>query len=147
MAPWTFSIKFPFSTQFTFGSLIFATGEDGNLKFLTRGPAPKQLAPVYGQAPYLSANSSTSGGPAQGNPYAGPYHPTAKIAQGLPIGAHIFQPSARTSSSFTLGASPDHDSTDDYPEIWRSTCWNSAQEGQLIIMVAPTGAPSQNNSS
>jgi hypothetical protein len=48
----------------------------------------------------------------------------------------IFQPSARTSSSISSGASPDRDSTDDYPEIKGSICWNLAEEGRLIIMVA-----------
>jgi hypothetical protein len=45
------------------------------------------------------------------------------------------------SGSSASGASPDHDSTDDYPEIGDSTCWNSAEEGRFIIMVASTGAP------
>jgi hypothetical protein len=79
LTPWTFSVKFPYDTQFTFGSLIFTVGEDENLKLLTQGPAPKLLAPVYGQAPYLLASSSTSGSTCLGlNPYAGPYHHAAK---------------------------------------------------------------------
>jgi hypothetical protein len=32
MAPWMFDVKFPRGTQFTFGSLTFATGEDGDLE-------------------------------------------------------------------------------------------------------------------
>jgi hypothetical protein len=48
MAPWTFNIKFPYDTQFTFGSLMFAAGKDGNHELLTRGPAPERLAPIYG---------------------------------------------------------------------------------------------------
>jgi hypothetical protein len=28
MASWTFNVKFPYDTQFTFGSLMFAAGED-----------------------------------------------------------------------------------------------------------------------
>jgi hypothetical protein len=40
MAPWTFSVKFSYDTQFIFGSLMFAAGEDGDLKLLTRGPTP-----------------------------------------------------------------------------------------------------------
>jgi hypothetical protein len=40
---------------------MFAAGDDGILEFITRGPAPRHLAPVYGQAPYLSANPSTFG--------------------------------------------------------------------------------------
>jgi hypothetical protein len=122
MAPWTFSVKFPSSTQFTFGSLTFAVGKDENLKLLTQGPASECLAPVYGQAPYLSAISSTSGGACSDlNPYAGPYHPSARIVQGIPIGASILQPSTGASSSL-LAASPDQDSADNYPEIGGSTC-------------------------
>jgi hypothetical protein len=34
MTPWTFDIKFPLDTQFTFGSLTFAMGEDRDLKML-----------------------------------------------------------------------------------------------------------------
>jgi hypothetical protein len=76
------------------------------------------------------------------NPYARSYHRTAKTTQGLPIEAHIFQSSAGTTGSSASGASPDHASTDDYPKIGGSTCWNSAEESRLIIMVAPIGAPS-----
>jgi hypothetical protein len=116
MAPWTFSIKFSYGTQFTFGSLMFSAREDGNLELLTRGPPPKHLASVYGQAPYLLASSSTPSGVCSGlNPYAGSYHRAAKTKQGIPIGAPIFQPSTGTSSSSTSVTSLDQDSTDDYP--------------------------------
>jgi hypothetical protein len=126
---------------------MFSAGEDGNLKLLTQGPAPKRLTPVYGQAPYLSTSLSTSGSACSGlNPYAVTYHHAAKTIQGIPIGAPILQPLAGTSNSTSSAASPDQDSTDDYPEIGRSTCWNSIDEGRLIIMVAPTGAPPHNNS-
>jgi hypothetical protein len=37
MTPWTFDMKFPLGTQFTFGSLTFAMGEDGDLKMLPQG--------------------------------------------------------------------------------------------------------------
>jgi hypothetical protein len=37
ITPWTFNVKFPYGTQFLFGSLMFATGEDKNLKLLTQG--------------------------------------------------------------------------------------------------------------
>jgi hypothetical protein len=91
MAPWTFSIKFPYVTQFTFRSLMYVTGEDEILELLTQGPTPKYLAPVYGRAPYLPASSSTSGGNCSGlNPYVGTYHRAAKTTQGLPIRVHIF---------------------------------------------------------
>jgi hypothetical protein len=127
---------------------MFAVGEDINLELLTQGPAPKRLTPVYEQAPYFLASSSTSDGVCSGlNSYAGSYHRAAKTKQGILIGAPIFQPSAETLSSSTLAASPDQDFIDDYPEIGRSICWNSAHEGHLIIMVTPTEAPSQNISS
>jgi hypothetical protein len=127
---------------------MFATGEDVKLKLLTQGPASKRLAPIYGQAPYLPANSSTLGSACSRlNPYAGPYHRVTKATQGIPTGAPIFQPLAGTSSSSTSAASPDQDSTDDYPKIGGSICWNSTDEGRLIIMVAPVGAHSHNSSS
>jgi hypothetical protein len=103
---------------------------------------------VYGQALYLLASSSTSGGACSClNPYKRPYHSIAKTTQGIPKGEHIFQPSVGTSRSSTSTVSPNQDSTDDYPEIGGSICWNLADEGRLIIMVAPTRTPSQNNSS
>jgi hypothetical protein len=93
---------------------------------------------------YLPTNLSTSGGAYSGlNFYAGPYHHAIKT---IPIRASIFQPLAGALSSSTLAASHDQDSTDDYAEISGSTCWNSAEEGRLIIMVASVEAPSQNNS-
>jgi hypothetical protein len=118
MAPWTFNVKFSCGTQFTFGSLMFPVEKDGNLELVTQGPALKQLVPVYGHVPYLSVSSSILGGACSGlNPYAGPYHRATKTTQGISIGAPIFKPFARTSSSFASTASPDQDSTDDYPEI------------------------------
>jgi hypothetical protein len=87
MAPWTFSFKFPYGTQFTFGSLMFAAGENGNLELLAKGPAPKHLVPVYGQAPYLSASSSISCGVCSDlNPHARPYYRAAMPSQGFSIG-------------------------------------------------------------
>jgi hypothetical protein len=122
---------------------VFTVGEDENLKLLTQGPAPKRLTSVYGQAPYLLAISSTSGDVCSGlNPYAR-HHRTVKTIQGISIGASILQPSVGASNSSSSAASPDQDSTDDYPEIGGSTCWNFANEGRLVIMVAPAGAPSQ----
>jgi hypothetical protein len=127
---------------------MFATGEDGNLELLTQAPPPKRLTPVYGHALYLPASSFTSGRACSGlNPYERPYHRAAKITQEISIGAPIFPPLTRTSSSSTSVACPDQDSTDDYPEIGGITYWNSADEGRLIIMVAPTGAPLHNSSS
>jgi hypothetical protein len=48
MAPWIFEVKFPLDTQFTFGSLTFAVGEDGELRMLHPGSAPEHHAPVDG---------------------------------------------------------------------------------------------------
>jgi hypothetical protein len=105
---------------------MFATREDRNLELLTQGPAPKHITPVYGQASYILASSSTSSGARSGsNPYAGSYHRVAKTTPGIPIGAPIFQSLAGTSSSPTSAASPDQDSTDDY----------------LRSVEAPIGAP------
>jgi hypothetical protein len=44
MAPLTFNVKFTSGAEFTFGSLTFAAGEDGDLKMLPPGPAPEHLA-------------------------------------------------------------------------------------------------------
>jgi hypothetical protein len=77
MALRTFNVKFPYGTQLTFGSLTFATGEDGDLKILPPGPAPKHLA----LASLLASGGSCSGS----DPCAGRYICTAKIIQGIPI--------------------------------------------------------------
>jgi hypothetical protein len=45
MTPWTFDIKFPRGTEFTFGSLTFAAGEDGDLRMLPPGEAAEHIAP------------------------------------------------------------------------------------------------------
>jgi hypothetical protein len=148
MASWTFNIKFPYNTQFTFGSLTFATGEDGNLKMLPPGSAPERLTSIYGQAPYFLAISSTSGGAWSGlDPYTRLYIHTAKLIRGILIVTSILQPSARASSSSSLAVSPDQNSADDYPEIGGSTCGDSLEKGHLIVMVAPAQGPSHNSSS
>jgi hypothetical protein len=41
MAPWTFDMKLPLSTQFTFRSLTFAVGEGRDLKMLPPGPTAR----------------------------------------------------------------------------------------------------------
>jgi hypothetical protein len=75
MVPWTFNVKFPYDTQFIFGSLMFAAGKEGNLELLTQGPAPRHLAPVYGVSAYYLADPSTSCEACSGlNPHAGPYY-------------------------------------------------------------------------
>jgi hypothetical protein len=124
---------------------MLAVGEDGNLKLLTRGPAPRHPALVYGKASYYPIDPTTSGGVCSGlNPYVGSYYLSAMTSQGIPIGAPIFQSSVGTVSS-SLGASPDQDSSEDYSEIRGSNCWNPTVVGHRISMVAPVGAPSQNS--
>jgi hypothetical protein len=77
MAPWTFDVKFPRGTKFTFESLTFAAAEDGDLKMLPPGPAPEHLAP----APSSTIGSSCSGL----DPYAGLYIHTTNLVRGIPI--------------------------------------------------------------
>jgi hypothetical protein len=138
MAPWTFNIKFPYDTQFIFESLMFIAGDDGSLKLLTRDPTPRHPTPVYGQPPYLRANSSTSNGACSGlNPYAGPYYLSAKTSHGFLIGKTILQPLAGTSKSSSSGEALDQDSAEDYPEIGNSACYNLAIEAHRINMVSP----------
>jgi hypothetical protein len=69
------------------------------------------------------------------------------IVQGIPVVISIPQPSAGASSSSSSGASPDHDSVDDYPDFGGSTYWNCSKEGHLIYMVPPNVDPSRNNTS
>jgi hypothetical protein len=143
MAPWTLDVKFPCDTQFTLGSLMFATVEDGNLRILPLGPALECLAPAYGQIPCFPIISSTTGSACSGlDHYEEPHICTIKIVQGIPIVMSILQPSAGASSLSSSAASPDQDSADDYPQIRGSTCEDPTEEGCLIIMVAPAGGPS-----
>jgi hypothetical protein len=84
MAPWTFHVKFPYDTQFTFGSLTFATGKDWNLKMLPTGSALERLASVYGQVPYFLAISSTTCGACSGlDSYTGLHIRTVKLVRGI----------------------------------------------------------------
>jgi hypothetical protein len=130
MTLWTFDIKFPCDTQFTFGSLTFDAGEDKNLKMLTLGPATERLTPVYGQAPYFPAISSTTGGARSDlDPYAGLHIHIIKLVQGIPIMASILQSSAGASSSSLSAASPNQESDDDYPNIEKSTCGDPHRGG------------------
>jgi hypothetical protein len=148
MTPWTFDVKFPHDNQFTFMSLMFAAGEDENIKMLPLGPAPERLAPVYGQAPYFLDISSKTGGACSGlNPYAGPYICTTKFVRGISVMMSILQPPAGASSSFSSVASPDQDPADDYLEIRGSTYEDFTEDGRLIVMVAPARGPSHDSSS
>ncbi len=140
MAPWTFDVKFPLDTQFTFGSLMFAAGEDGELRMLPPGPAPERRAPTDGQAPWSLTTSSTSGGACSDlDPFTGLYIHTAKIVRGIPVMTSTLRPLAGASSSSSSAASPDQDSSDDYPEIRVSVCGDTARGGHLIFMVAQMG--------
>jgi hypothetical protein len=62
---------------------MFIVGEDKSLELLTQGPALKHLAPIYGHAPFLPANPSTSNGVCSGlNPYAGLYYRSGTTSWG-----------------------------------------------------------------
>jgi hypothetical protein len=118
MAPWVFNVMFPYDTQFTFGSLTFVTGEDGNLKVLPPGSAPECLALVYGQASCPPTISSTSGGAYSGlDPYTGAYIHNVRLVRGIPIVTSTLQPLAEASILSSLAASPDQDLADDYSRL------------------------------
>jgi hypothetical protein len=139
MSPWSFNVKFPLGTQFTFWSLTFVIGEDGDLKMLPPGTTPEHPAP---------APSSTSGGTCSGSdPFAGLYIRTAKLVRGIPIMMSTLRPFIRASSPSSLASSPDRDSSNDYPEIGANACENSAEDDRLILMVVPEGGWIHNSSS
>jgi hypothetical protein len=69
MAPWTFDVKLPLSTKFTFGSLTFAAREDGDLQMLPPGEATEHTAP----------SSSLSGTQADLDFFDGLYIHTVKV--------------------------------------------------------------------
>jgi hypothetical protein len=139
MAPWTFDMEFPLGTQFTFGSLTFARGGgDGDLKMLPPGPTPGYPTPTH---------SSTSGGPCSGlDPFAGLYIRTVKLVQGIPIVTSTLWSFTRAPSSSSSASSPSRDSSDDYPKIGASAYGNFVEDSRLILMVAPNGDQSCNNS-
>jgi hypothetical protein len=102
MAHWTFNIRFSYDTQFIFRFLMFAVGEDRNLKLLTRGPAPRHLALVYETSTYYSANPSTSDGSCSGlNPHTWPCYLSTMASQGCPIKKIILQSSTGALSSLS----------------------------------------------
>jgi hypothetical protein len=139
MTPYTFGMKFPLSTQFTFGSLTFAIGEDGDLKMMPPGLAPEHHTPAL---------SSISGSTCSGSdPFAGLYIHTAKLIRGILIVTSILRTFIRAPSSSSSASSPSRDSSDEYPEIGASTYENSAEDNRLILMVAPNGDRSRNSSS
>jgi hypothetical protein len=132
-------MKFPLGTQSTFGSLTSAAGEDGDLKMLPPGSAPKHPTP---------APSSASSGACSGlDPFTGLYIRTTKLVWGILIMTSTLRPFIGASSSSSSASSPGQDSSDDYPQIATSACGNSVEDDRLILMVAPNGDRSRNSSS
>jgi hypothetical protein len=127
MAPWTFDVKFPLGTEFTFGSLTFAAGDDGDLRMLPPGEATEHTAPS-------SASSKTQ---ADSDLFDGPYIRTVKLVRGIPVVTTILRQCAGASSSSSSALSSDQGSSDDYPEIRVSTCGSFTDINHLICMVAP----------
>jgi hypothetical protein len=127
MTPCTFDVKFPHGTEFTFGSLTFAAGEDGDLRMLLPGEATEHTAPS-------SASSETQ---ADSNLFDVPYIRTVKLVRGIPVVTIILRPCAGASSSSSSALSSDQGSSEDYPKIGISTCGSSADISRLICMVAP----------
>jgi hypothetical protein len=128
--------------------LTFAAGEDEELSMLPLGPASDCLASIDGQAQWSLTTSSTSGGACAGlDPFAGIYICTAKIVWGISVVTSTLRPLAGALSLSSSAASPDQDSSNDYPEIGISACGDSAEEGWLIFMVAPNGDPLRKSSS
>jgi hypothetical protein len=134
MTPWMFDVKFSRGTQLTFGSLTSTTGEDKNLSMLPVGRALECLTPEHGKDSCHPPTSSTSGGAYKG-------------LDSCPATSSILWPWAGASDPSSSTASPDQDSSDDYPKIRISTCVDSTGEGRLIFMVAPIRDPSHNSSS
>jgi hypothetical protein len=136
MAPWTFDVKFPLDTQFTFGSLTFAAGGDRDLKMLPPAAVPE----------HTTSSSTTGGTHSDSDPFAGMYIRTAKLVRGIPVMTSILRPYAGASSSSSSALSSDQESSEDYPEIGISTCGSSADISRLIFMVAPNGDQPRNSS-
>jgi hypothetical protein len=137
MAPWTFDMKLPLSTQFTFRSLTFAVGEGRDLKMLPPGPTPEHPTP----APSSTSSSTCSGL----DPFVALYIRSAKLIRGIPIVTSTLWTLTGAPSSPSSASSPSRDSSDDYPEIGASVCGNSAKDNHLIHMVAPNGDRSCNS--
>jgi hypothetical protein len=124
-------MKFPLSTQLTFGSLTFAVEENEDLKMLPPGPAPEHPTP---------AHSSASGGACSGlDPFTRLYIRTAKLVRGISIVTSTLRSFIGISSSSSSASSSDRDSSSDYPEIGASACGNSIEDGRLILIVAQMG--------
>jgi hypothetical protein len=137
MAPWTFDVKFPRGTEFTFRSLTFATGEDGDLRMLPLGKAIEHTAPSL----------ASSGTQADSDFFDEPYIRMVKLVRGIPVVMTILQPCAGALSSSSSALSSDQGSSEDYPEIRVSTCGSSADISRLICMVAPNKDQPRHSSS
>jgi hypothetical protein len=137
MAPWTFDIKFPRGTEFTFGSLTFTAGEDGDLRMLPPGEAAEHIAPS-------SASSETQ---ADSDLFDGSYIRTVKLIRGIPVVTTILRPCTGAASSSPSALSSDQGSSENYPEIGVNTCESSASTSRLICMVAPNEDQPRHSSS
>jgi hypothetical protein len=137
MAPWTFDVKFPLGTKFTFESLTFAAGEDGDLRMLPLGEATEHTAP----------SSASSGTQEDSDFFDGLYIRTTKLVRGIPVVTTILLPCAGASSSSSSALSSDQGSSEDYPEIRVSTCGSSVDISRLIFMVAPNEDQPRHSSS
>jgi hypothetical protein len=132
-------MKFPLGTQFTFGSLTFAVGGDGDLKMLPPGPAPEHPTP----GPSSTSDSTCS----CLDSFAGLYIHTAKLVRGISIVTSTLRTFTGALSSSSSASSASQDSSDDYPKIRASACGNSVKDSHLILMVAPNGDRFRNSSS
>jgi hypothetical protein len=137
MAYWTFDVKFPLDTKFTFGSLTFTTGEDGDLRMLPSGEAIEHTAPS-------SASSETQ---ADSDFVDGSYIHTVKLIRGIPVVTTILRSCVGASNSPSSALSSDQGSSENYPEIGVSTCGSSADINRLICMVAPNEDQPRHSSS
>jgi hypothetical protein len=137
MTPWTFDIKFPRGTEFTFGSLTFAAGEDGDLRMLPPGEATEHTA-------LSSASSETQ---ADSDFFDRPYIRTVRLVRGIPVVTTILRPCAGASSSSSSILSSDQGSSKDYPEIGVNTCGSFTDISCLICMVAPNEDQPRHSSS
>jgi hypothetical protein len=137
MAPWTFDIKFPRGTEFTFGSLTFAAREDGDLRMLPPGEAAEHIAPS-------SVSSETQ---AESDLFDGPYVRTVKLIRGIPVVMTILRSCTGAASSSPSALSSDQGSSENYPEIGVNTCESSTSTSRLICMVAPNEDQPRHSSS
>jgi hypothetical protein len=113
---------------------------------LPPGPTLEHRVPADGQVLCSLTTSTTSGGACSGlDLFAGLYIHTTKIIWCILIVTSTLQPLAGSSSSSSLAASPNQDSSNDYHEIGVSAYVDFAGEGRLIFMVALNGDLSHNS--